>query len=99
MNNIREKMDRSQFEKIISSITIPEDTPQDEGEPQDHEKENPETEHVHDWHYVSSAYSHWRECECGETEPVESHHFHLHSHTDMTCNDTSHDEYVCEECG
>lgn len=30
MNNIREKMDRSQFEKIISSITIPEDTPQDE---------------------------------------------------------------------
>lgn len=76
-----------------------EDTPKDEEEPQDHEKEDPEEEHVHDWHYESNAYSHWRVCECGETEPVESHHFHLDKHTDMTCTDTSHDEYVCEECG
>ena len=80
-----------------------EETPANEGEPHEHEGEHQHEEqppaHTHTFVYQSNAYEHWGVCECGEIETSSPHNFHLHKHTDMTCTDTSHDEYVCEECG
>ena len=47
--------------------------------------------------FVTNAYEHWYVDGRG-VEHRESHDFHLVSHTDKTCSDTSTDEYECQKC-